>query len=80
MSTFKRTVLFSASLALIILTLTFMDSANSTRFNFNLIVGSVVAIYNFLHIYKKATTTHVIIDSEAINKKIEELEREDKYV
>lgn len=85
MSTFQRAILFSLGLFLVIISTpqvfsrNIYSSVDQSMAVFSLIFGSIVALYNFLIIYKKATTIQVVVDSDTIRKSIRKQEGEDNY-
>lgn len=86
MTIFKRTILFGISLLLVVISLPYLMfedlffQVNQTQILFNLVFGLIIATYNFLVIYRKATTVHIIVDSESVKRKIKEQKGEDHYV
>lgn len=69
MSIFKRFVLLGTSLLVVFASLSALDNMNKTHMLINITLGSIVALHNFLMIYKRATTTHVVLESEYIKNK-----------
>lgn len=84
MSLLQRFVLLGLGLFLASISLPYLIDdhwqVNQSSLVINIILGSVVAFYNFLIIYKQATTVHVVIASENMSQKIQQKKGEDNYV
>lgn len=86
MSMIKRFILFLMSLFLILTSLlhviygSFNPDISTMLIGLNIIVGSITAIYNLMIIYKKATTVHVVIESENIRNEVKNKKGCDEYV
>lgn len=86
MTVFKRAILFGISLLLVIVSLPYLMfkdlfvQVNQTQLIFNFVFGLIIATYNFLVIYREATTVHIIVDSESVKRKMKEQKGENNYV
>lgn len=74
MTVFKRTILIVVSLILVLTSLHVMNKdiyfhMNQKQIILNVVIGSIIAIYNFLIIYKRATTVYYVMESDGLQER-----------
>lgn len=72
MSVFKKTILIIAGLFLIFISIPYAThDISKEQAMLNIIFGSIIVIFNYVLIYRRATTVYYVIDCEKVIERIE---------